>query len=77
MRQTAASTIAGRMLTATFLVCVGILAVAYCNAQGLDVVFVPTQSLEVSHAKHTPLVNVDFGDHQSGHSASPVVVARC
>ena len=42
MRQTAASTIAGRMLTATFLVCVGILAVAYCNAQGLDVVFVPT-----------------------------------
>src|SRR5687767_9643873 len=42
MRQTAASTIAGRMLTATCLVCVGILAVAYCNAQNLDVVFVPT-----------------------------------
>ena len=42
MRQTAASTIAGRMLTATFLVCVGTLAVAYCNAQGLDVVYVPT-----------------------------------
>jgi hypothetical protein len=42
MRQTAAATIAGRMLTATFLVCVGILAVAYCNAQNLDVVFVPT-----------------------------------
>ena len=42
MRQTAASTIAGRMLTATFLVCVGILAVAYVNAQGLDVVYVPT-----------------------------------
>ena len=42
MRQTAASTIAGRMLTATFLVCVGFLAVAYVNAQNLDVVFVPT-----------------------------------
>ncbi len=42
MRQSAASTIAGRMLTATFLVCVGILAVAYVNAQGLDVVYVPT-----------------------------------
>jgi SAM-dependent methyltransferase len=42
MRQSAASTIAGRMLTATCLVCVGILAVAYCNAQNLDVVFVPT-----------------------------------
>jgi SAM-dependent methyltransferase len=42
MRQTAASTIAGRMLTATFLVCVGILAVAYVNAQNLDVVYVPT-----------------------------------
>ena len=36
------STIAGRMLTATFLVCVGILAIAYVNAQGLDVVYVPT-----------------------------------
>jgi SAM-dependent methyltransferase len=42
MRQTAASTIAGRMLVATCLVCAGILAVAYCNAQNLDVVFVPT-----------------------------------
>ena len=42
MRQTAASTIAGRMLVGTFLVCVGILAVAYVNAQGLDVVYVPT-----------------------------------
>jgi SAM-dependent methyltransferase len=42
MRQSAAATIAGRMLTGTFLVCVGILAVAYCNAQNLDVVFVPT-----------------------------------
>jgi SAM-dependent methyltransferase len=42
MRQTAASIIAGRMLTATFLVCVGILANAYVNAQGLDVVYVPT-----------------------------------
>jgi hypothetical protein len=42
MRQSAAATIAGRMLTATFLVCVGILAVAYVNAQNLDVVFVPT-----------------------------------
>ena len=42
MRQTAASIIAARMLTATFLVCVGILANAYVNAQGLDVVFVPT-----------------------------------
>ena len=42
MRQRAASTIAGRMLTATCLVCVGILAVAYVNAQGLDVVYVPT-----------------------------------
>jgi hypothetical protein len=42
MRQTAASTIGGRMLTATFLVCVGFLAVAYVNAQNLDVVFVPT-----------------------------------
>lgn len=42
MRQTAASTIAGRMLTGTFLVCVGILAVAYVGAQNLDVVFVPT-----------------------------------
>lgn len=42
MRQHAASTIAGRMLTATFLVCVGILAAAYVGAQGLDVVFVPT-----------------------------------
>jgi Ribosomal protein L11 methyltransferase (PrmA) len=42
MRQTAASIIASRMLTATFLVCVGILANAYVNAQGLDVVFVPT-----------------------------------
>jgi hypothetical protein len=42
MRQTASATIAGRMLTATFLVCVGILAVAYVNAQNLDVVYVPT-----------------------------------
>jgi SAM-dependent methyltransferase len=42
MRQTLPSIIAGRMLTGTFLVCVGILAVAYCNAQNLDVVFVPT-----------------------------------
>lgn len=42
MRQSAASTIAGRMLTATFLLCVGTLAVAYVGAQGLDVVFVPT-----------------------------------
>lgn len=42
MLKTAASTIAGRMLTATFLVSVGILAVAYVNAQGLDVVYVPT-----------------------------------
>ena len=30
------------MLTATFLVCVGILAIAYVNAQDLDVVYVPT-----------------------------------
>jgi SAM-dependent methyltransferase len=42
MRQTVASIVAARMLTATFLVCVGILANAYVNAQGLDVVFVPT-----------------------------------
>jgi SAM-dependent methyltransferase len=42
MLRSAASTIAGRMLTATFLVCVGIVAVAYVNARGLDVVFVPT-----------------------------------
>jgi SAM-dependent methyltransferase len=42
MLQSAASTIGGRMLTATFLVCVGFLAVAYVNAQNLDVVFVPT-----------------------------------
>ena len=42
MLRSAVSTIAGRMLTATFLVCVGIVAVAYVNAQGLDVVFVPT-----------------------------------
>ena len=42
MRQSAPATIAGRMLTATFMVCVGILAVAYVNAQNLDVVFVPT-----------------------------------
>jgi hypothetical protein len=42
MRQSAASTIGGRMLTATFLLCVGTLAVAYVGAQGLDVVFVPT-----------------------------------
>lgn len=42
MLKTAASTIAGRMLMATFLVSVGILAVAYVNAQGLDVVYVPT-----------------------------------
>jgi SAM-dependent methyltransferase len=42
MRQTVAAIIAGRMLTATFLVCVGILAVAYVNAQNLDVVYVPT-----------------------------------
>lgn len=42
MHQTATSTIGGRMLTATFLLCVGTLAVAYVNAQGLDVVFVPT-----------------------------------
>jgi len=42
MRQTAAAIIAGRMLTATFLVCVGILAVAYFDAQSLDVVYVPT-----------------------------------
>ncbi|MCC7346470.1 MAG: class I SAM-dependent methyltransferase [Variibacter sp.] len=38
----AVSTIAGRMLVATFLVCVGVLAVAYVNAQHLDVVYVPT-----------------------------------
>lgn len=42
MRQTATSTIGGRMLAATFLVCIGILAVAYVNAENLDVVFVPT-----------------------------------
>jgi SAM-dependent methyltransferase len=42
MRQSAASTIAGRMLTGTFLVCVGVLAVGYLNAEGLDVVYVPT-----------------------------------
>ena len=42
MRQRASSTIAGRMLTAMFLVCVGILAVAYVNAQDLDVIYVPT-----------------------------------
>jgi hypothetical protein len=42
MLRGAAATIAGRMLTATFLVCVGIVALAYVNAQGLDVVFVPT-----------------------------------
>ena len=42
MRQTASATIAGRMLSATFLVCVGILAVAYVSAQNLDVVYVPT-----------------------------------
>lgn len=42
MLRSAASTIAGRMLTATFLVCVGVVAVAYVGAQGLDVVFVPT-----------------------------------
>src|SRR5262245_3552670 len=42
MLRSAASTIAGRMLIATFLVCVGIVAIAYVNAQGLDVVFVPT-----------------------------------
>jgi SAM-dependent methyltransferase len=42
MRQTLPSIIAVRMLTGTFMVCVGILAVAYCNAQNLDVVFVPT-----------------------------------
>jgi hypothetical protein len=42
MLQSAASTIAGRMLTATFLVCAAIVAVAYVGAQGLDVVFVPT-----------------------------------
>src|SRR5262245_21414394 len=42
MRQSAASIIAARMLTATFLVCVAILANAYVNAQDLDVVYVPT-----------------------------------
>jgi SAM-dependent methyltransferase len=42
MRRTAASTIGGRMFAATLLVCAGILAVAYCNAQNLDVIFVPT-----------------------------------
>jgi ribosomal protein L11 methyltransferase PrmA len=42
MRQSAASTVGGRMLAATFLVCLGTLAIAYVNAQNLDVVFVPT-----------------------------------
>jgi SAM-dependent methyltransferase len=69
MRQSAASTIAGRMLTGTFLVCVGILAVAYCNAQGLDVVYVPTpretvdrmlQVTEVSSADY--VIDLGSGD---------------
>ncbi len=42
MRQTVTTTISGRMLAATFLVCIGILANAYVNAQNLDVVYVPT-----------------------------------
>jgi Ribosomal protein L11 methyltransferase (PrmA) len=69
MRQSAAATIAGRMLTATFLVCVGIVAVAYVNAQNLDVVFVPTpretvdrmlQVTEVGSSDH--VIDLGSGD---------------
>src|SRR5262249_53361295 len=42
MLRSAASTIAGGKLHTTFLLCVGIVSVAYVRAQGLDVVFVPT-----------------------------------
>lgn len=61
MRQTATSTIAGRMLTATFLVCVGILAIAYVNAQNLDVVYVPTPRETVDRMLQVTEVNAkDF-----------------
>ena len=42
MRQGPSPTIAGRMLAGLFVVCVGILAVAYVQGQSLDVVYVPT-----------------------------------
>jgi hypothetical protein len=42
MRQGPSPSIAGRMLAGLFVVCVGILAVAYVQGQGLDVVYVPT-----------------------------------
>jgi hypothetical protein len=57
------------MLVATFLTCVGILAVAYVNAQNLDVVFVPTpretvdrmmEIAEVSRADH--VIDLGSGD---------------
>jgi SAM-dependent methyltransferase len=61
MRLTAFSTIAGRMLTATFLVCISILAIAYVNAQNLDVVYVPTPRETVDRMLHvTEVTPKDF-----------------
>ena len=42
MRQGPSPTIAGRMLAALFVVCLGVLAVAYVQGQKLDVVYVST-----------------------------------
>lgn len=48
MRPTVSSRIAWRLLAATFLLSVGILAVAYVQGQHLDVVYVPTPHATVN-----------------------------
>jgi SAM-dependent methyltransferase len=42
MRQRSLSTIAGRLVAGLFVVCAGVLAVAYVQGRALDVVYVPT-----------------------------------
>ena len=78
MRQNISSTIAWRLLLATFVLSVGILAVAYVQGERLDVVYVPTprgtveRMLQVAEVGPQDFV-IDLG---SGDGRIPVAAGR-
>ena len=81
MRLGPLSTIAGRMLTALFLVCIGVLAVAYVQGQNLDVVYVPTpretvdRMLQVAEVGPKDYV-IDLGSATAASPLRPAALVR-
>ena len=78
MRATLSSTIAWRLLTATFLLSAGILAIAYYQGQHLDVVYVPTPRTTVDRMMQIAEVGredflIDLG---SGDGRIPIAAGR-